>query len=277
MMISCTAHTTIISLYYLPFYFLVFTGTVCNVLLLFGLAKDPLKCFRNSTSYLIMNLAVSDILTCLCRLIEVHCLLGDGKLYFVLHFPAYVSMFSALFLAIDRYLITVFPLKYKLLVTWKITLAVVIIQWVLSFAQVVIEESYGNSRFGVYFTNAFILIIVAGGVFLYAKTAWVLNRQSQYWENFENFQIGRLRSQKRFLSTICLVSITTAVCTIPLMVYNISTSSGAVDEHLKRPGSDVVYILLSILFCINFTVNPLLYTWRMRNYRETGRKLFCSG
>jgi hypothetical protein len=209
------------------------------------------------------------------------CLVMENCILFYIFLHTFQCLVPYFWLYIDRYLITVFPLKYKLLVTWKITLAVVIIQWVLSFAQVVIEESYGNSRFGVYFTNAFILIIVAGGVFLYAKTAWVLNRQSQYWENFENqpnnFQIGRLRSQKRFLSTICLVSITTAVCTIPLMVYNISTSSGAVDEHLKRPGSDVVYILLSILFCINFTVNPLLYTWRMRNYRETGRKLFCSG
>ncbi len=36
-----------------------------NVLLLVAFLKDPLKCFRNSGTHLVMNLAVSDCLTCL--------------------------------------------------------------------------------------------------------------------------------------------------------------------------------------------------------------------
>ena len=40
-------------------------GVVSNALLLVAFIKDPLKCFRNSATYLVMNLAVSDSLLCL--------------------------------------------------------------------------------------------------------------------------------------------------------------------------------------------------------------------
>ena len=40
-------------------------GGVSNVLLLVAFIRDPLKCFRNSGTYLVMNLSVSDCLACL--------------------------------------------------------------------------------------------------------------------------------------------------------------------------------------------------------------------
>ena len=36
-------------------------GAVSNVLLLVAFIKDPLKCFRNPGTYLVMNLSVSDV------------------------------------------------------------------------------------------------------------------------------------------------------------------------------------------------------------------------
>lgn len=277
-MICCTLNTTIISLY-APFYVFILTGIVCNVLLLVGLKRDPLKCFRNFTSYLIMNLSVSDILTCLCRLAEVHCSFGgDGKWYFLLHFPIYVSLFCNFFLAFDRYLITVFPLKYKILITWRITLAVILMQWVLPCGVIGIELSYANSRFGVYCINAFVMIILASGLYLYTKTAWVLNRQAKFWKNQpQNFHINRVQNQRRFFLTICLVSGATLASTIPFVTYDSLTSTGSIDEHLEKPRNDKIYVLLSILFVVNFTMNPLLYVWRLRSYRATARNLFCSG
>jgi hypothetical protein len=40
-------------------------GVFMHLLLLIALLKDPLKCFRNSGTYLVGNLAVSDFLVCL--------------------------------------------------------------------------------------------------------------------------------------------------------------------------------------------------------------------
>jgi hypothetical protein len=50
--------------YNIPRFIVIFTGIFSNILLLTGLMIDPLKCFINSSSYLIMNLGVTDIVTC---------------------------------------------------------------------------------------------------------------------------------------------------------------------------------------------------------------------
>ncbi len=49
----------------LPLITISVLGVALNVLLLVAFLKDPLKCFRNSGTYLVMNLAVSDCLMCL--------------------------------------------------------------------------------------------------------------------------------------------------------------------------------------------------------------------
>ena len=51
--------------YDLPVFIISVLGVSLNVLLLVAILKDPLKCFRNSGTCLVMNLAVSDCLTCL--------------------------------------------------------------------------------------------------------------------------------------------------------------------------------------------------------------------
>ena len=42
-------------------------GILRNLILLYGLVKDPLKCFWNCSSYLIMNTTFSDLLLCLYK------------------------------------------------------------------------------------------------------------------------------------------------------------------------------------------------------------------
>jgi hypothetical protein len=61
----------IFELKYLPIYFTHFAGISSHLLLLICLVKDPLKCFRNSATYLITNLAFSDFITCVFGLIQI--------------------------------------------------------------------------------------------------------------------------------------------------------------------------------------------------------------
>ncbi len=49
----------------LPLITISVLGVALNVLLLVAFLKDPLKCFRNSGTYHVMNLAVFHCLTCL--------------------------------------------------------------------------------------------------------------------------------------------------------------------------------------------------------------------
>ena len=80
-------------------------GVVSNALLLVAFIKDPLKCFRNSGTYLVMNLSVSDFLTCLLclvlniiRRISSHWVLG-----FFINLMVGVSFASMASISIDRF------------------------------------------------------------------------------------------------------------------------------------------------------------------------------
>ena len=57
-------------LFYFPAVVICIVRVVSNVLLLVAFVKDPLKCFRNSGTYLVMNLSVSDCLTSLIGLLS---------------------------------------------------------------------------------------------------------------------------------------------------------------------------------------------------------------
>ena len=47
---------------YLPIHFTLSAGVVSHLLLFICLLKDPLKCFGNSATYLVANLALSDFI-----------------------------------------------------------------------------------------------------------------------------------------------------------------------------------------------------------------------
>ena len=55
----------------LPIIVISVFGITSNILLLIAFLKDPLKCFRNSGTYLVMNLSIADCLTSLsCSILE---------------------------------------------------------------------------------------------------------------------------------------------------------------------------------------------------------------
>ncbi len=92
----------------LPLITISVLGVALNVLLLVAFLKDPLKCFRNSGTYLVMNLAVSDCLTCLFApsFLVMHVIPGW---FWILKFFAVwfgtVSLVSITSISIDRFFI----------------------------------------------------------------------------------------------------------------------------------------------------------------------------
>ena len=82
-------------------------GVTSNLLLLNAFIKDPLKCFRNSGSYLVIDLTVSDLLTCLIAPLYFRVnveswtfVSGLMVLYFMI-----VSSETLVSVSIDRYLL----------------------------------------------------------------------------------------------------------------------------------------------------------------------------
>ena len=113
----------------LPLITISVLGVSLNVLLLVAFPKDPLKCFRNSGTYLVMNLAVSDCLTCLFApsFPVMYVLPGWYWIFelFVWWFGT-VSLVSIASISIDRFLLVAYPIKRHIFMKGK-----VIILWLL--------------------------------------------------------------------------------------------------------------------------------------------------
>ena len=105
-------------------------GVVSNVLLLVAFIKDPLKCFRNSGTYLIMNLSVPDCLMCLLWLLSNKAgrISSNLILLFFFHWIGDVSFISIASISIDRFLMVASPIKHRILMNGK-----VMVLWIISY------------------------------------------------------------------------------------------------------------------------------------------------
>ena len=251
-------------------------GAVSNVLLLVAFIKDPLKCFRNSGTYLVMNLSVSDCITSLlCGLLFE---IARGTfLYPILGFfffwIAGVSFVSITSISIDRFLMVAYPIKHRILVKGKIMILWISGTWITNFAAsifILFSDIRDSRNRQVLCTCCMILVIISA--VMYSSTYYKLKKQSRnlaLQNSTENrAQEIRILKEKRFLKTIIIIACVAFVCTVPCLLlflfYEYQSSA------LKVP-----YTICISMFLSNFAVNPLIYIIRLPNYRKTFYLLYC--
>lgn len=253
-------------------------GLSGNTLLLVGLVKDPLKCFRNSSSYFILNLCVSDTLVCLGETVILfgrNTCINGVNVYIFFHLPVYVSFFSIATMAFDRYMSSVHPLKYKIIVTRKFTLRLILLQWLFYMCSVVLEFFY--EKWLLYPRCLVAMIIILSAVMMYVKATYALKKSSKalrrmsgYSSSVKQFHEIQVVNEKRFLTTLLMVSFITVSTLCPLVIYDISSGRRYFEnERLPEKDRDDTHMWLVSLFFVNFCINPFLYSWRLTSYRKT--------
>ena len=110
------------------------SGVVLNVLLLVAFIIYPLKCFRNSGTYLVMNLSVSDCLSSIFYLLHTIKLTPflTTIAYFLLYWTGDVSLISLTSISIDRFLIVAYPIKHRILMKGKLMILWIVAIWFVS-------------------------------------------------------------------------------------------------------------------------------------------------
>ena len=284
----CSSGLASLPLYHtIPRYVLVSTGIFSNILLLFGMITNPLKCFRNSSSFLIMNLAVMDILTCSSNFLFLHwppCVKGH-EIYRFFNFPIYIAVCSIFTMACDRYMSCVHPFRYRVLNPRKVALTVIFLKFLLCAGHMIFEMFFLNVAF---YTRCVIAVfILLSTAILYARSAYVLKVNSRYLKDAtaipSNSQgrftrSARLVNEKRLLTTMLLVSLITVATLAPALIYeSVTETSNYVNEYSSEIlDRDIFHIWVHTLFLVNFSINPVLYVWRLKNFRETFLTLFFS-
>ena len=271
-------------------------AVVANLLLIFAMINDPLKCFGNATSYFVFNLAMSDFLNSLfimedslLWLTKFRSVQGLPKTWMIINIGLFETMilvnFTSLFsLALERCLGIVFPLWHKVHVTQKVCRAWIAAVWSLMTIFGTVRYTYS-----IYYNDEQVykhlgivpwLLSFLATIVCYSIASFSVRRRRLALKKttaisgitFRSNQI-RLRNENQFLSTIFIITIVLIFgvalgLILHCVKYNIFTMN-------KNDDVTYLYDVADMLLLLNFFVNPFIYLWRLPKYRKTFQMLYC--
>ncbi|XP_077600584.1 adenosine receptor A2a-like isoform X1 [Stigmatopora nigra] len=260
---------------------------------------------QNNTNFFVVSLAVADIAVGVLA-IPFAIVISVGfcsKFYGCLFIACFVliltqsSIFSLLAIAMDRYIAIKMPLRYNSLVTGQRAQCIIAICWVLSiligltpmmgwhksspresddcppglmtclFEEVVVMD------YMVYFNFlACVMIPLLLMLAIYLCIFMAARRQLKLMEvKAAHGEKSRSTLQKEVQAAKSLAIIVGlfAVCWLPLHIINCFT---LFCPECQRPPLSVLYVAI-ILSHGNSVVNPFIYAYRIREFRQTFRKI----
>ena len=255
---------------YASMYWSVYTvciiGAISQVVLLICLIKDPLRCFRNSSTYLVANLAFSDLAVVLEMIFGTFNSL-EPHVRSVSHVSFFASILTILSIAIDRYAMVVHPFKHRFFMSGRKALIWIMVLWIASFASPLYFILAGSLHKISEFKYGLLGTVIVLTALFYIFTCVALTKQAKRLANAEEKQVRKTRmaSEQRFFKTVIIVAIVAVVCLTPGTIYGQVMKPG-LDSNME---SNVVYCVLMTMLCLNFAVNPWIYFFRLKNYQKT--------
>jgi allatostatin receptor len=277
-------------------------GFIGNLLVIIVVLSN--KPMRNSTNLLIINLAVADLLFIIICVpstavsFAMHWWpLGEFfcKMYqYSVHVTAYASVYTLVFMSLDRYLAVVHPISSMTIRTERNTAIVIICSWIVictvnipvALAHEVHEyRLFGENRsacypdlahpnqqvfYGSFFLFAYslplALVCVLYGFMLKRLLYGVVPGCQQSAES--------MRSKRRVSRMVIIVVLIFALSWLPLQIIFMYRSFG------EPPDSVAFMAVLMASQCLMYTnscVNPFLYAFLSENFRKSFMRLLCCG
>ncbi|XP_043910446.1 adenosine receptor A2b [Protopterus annectens] len=277
-----------------------------NILVCWAVAIN--STLKNATNYFLVSLAVADIAVGLLAIpFAITISIGfETEFHGCLFLACFIlvltqsSIFSLLAVAIDRYLAVKIPLRYKSLVTGKRARGVIAIFWILSFvigltpllgwntwasqcSNTTIKnnasctltcqfEAVVPMRYMVYF-NFFgcVLLPLIIMLAIYMKIFMVARKQLRQIE-LKNVTSDSskttIQKEVNAAKSLAIIVGFFAVCWLPLHILNCLT------EFQPLPGRNEWYMFTAIILShANSAVNPIIYSYRIRDFHYTFRKI----
>ena len=189
-----------------------------------------------------------------------------------------VSLLTMTAISVDRLLALLLGLRYRHVVTLRRVRALAAFFWMVSlgFAVLMIWEF----TIAKIYNYTLILICLFGSLFCYLKILFTLGHtaqtQAQQGRGEPNdggipFNIARYR---KTVATAIWVEVTLMACYLPYsIVIAIITIQGS------SPFLDVIWELTVCLVCLNSSLNPILYCWKIKEVKQevknTIRQFLC--
>lgn len=208
-----------------------------------------------------------------------------GAIFYVVNWLLpFISFATLTGIAIDRYLALYFRLRYRILVTTKRVVILLILLWVLTIA----GTSFVVWNHNVY--NALANAIIAVFLFLttisHLKIYLTIRHQSGRFRVVTPLQLSsenrppskkhnfNLTRYKQTVYNMLYVYAAFILCYLPLFCILIVVHVRRVNRTIK-----ILRFLSATLIFVNSSLNPLLYCWKIREIRqvvlEAIVKVFC--
>ena len=290
----CSVHLSGKHLFFLAAvnYFLSITAILGNAVILVALYKE--SSLHPPSKLLCSCLAVTDLLVGIIAepLLAVYfTLIGIGEdnltdlcvssakitaLAFTI--LTAVSMLTMCAISVDRLLALLLGLRYRCVVTLKRVRALVLSFWIVSTAvTLMMIKKFAILKMFGYALNSLCLLV---SVCCYSKIVFALRHhqvaiQDQFHQEQPNGETAQdMQQYRKTVSTAACILLTLVLCYLPYsIVLGIVTTKGC------SPFLHAIWSLTTTLVCLNSSLNPILYCWKIKEVRQkvknTIRQMLC--
>ena len=254
------------------------SATAGNLLIILSILRS--STLHSTANFLLLGLALSDfgvglvveplyitVLSMRYQSLPVNCtLVVISKLSS--SFLVVISMFTVTAISIDRYLAIYFHLRYPQFVTLKKVIYLQITLWVASALFTLTRLS----SFRIYFAVNMVLVILC--LFLtclaYTKIFIVLRRhQAQIQDEVSSEATPRMKQLRKSVINTFYVVFVFLVCFLP---YCCLTVVIIINPNMRSKSVMLLNLYSTSTIFLNSSLNPLIYWWRRREFRETVKR-----
>ena len=250
---------------------------ILNGLLLVVFAVDPLRCLRNISSYLIINIALADLVTGTAILIWTTqtwpwlSFLCEQIVLSSIWLGYTVSFLTITLLSCERFIAIKYIWSANRIVTKQRTMYAIIIIWLISCSSfVLISPTY--RQIYILSLSTFFEFCVIVVVIFYVKL-WRTRRSHSQQES-----AIAVRQEMKLTVVVFILLVILVFTTLPLMfTYQIIILASLICKTRFCLGKALHSLPLQLfpVFAINFSLNPVIYAWRLPKYRRSFY-LLCS-
>ena len=265
-------------------------AVVGNSALCLTIYQDPFRRLRSTANYLVVNLAIADLLTGLITeplyaAYEITSYIGKEAytLYIIGESTAYVfvnaSIWSILLLAWDRYVAVASPLLHAQKMDLKRILTMIILLWIYSiifsllrFMGVPEDIFYWVDLHVNYTLFGAILIWLYISIYYKIRNQLALSLQAQGFNSqtkrkptHDEIQ-ANAKSEKKMTKTVFLLLLVAILCMLPL--YIMLHVELLCESCMEISMVKILSRLSEPLLFLNSGLNPFLYAWTIPKYRQ---------
>ena len=251
--------------------FMILTGNSITVYIFWSIRKRLKR-----TSYLLINLAVADILVgisiILWLCVGIAAMMGRelsivGKTAVNVDTVGTISsILSLVLISLDRMFAILWPFRHRTANTWCYHVSIGIVWFVASInAAINVSFDLYSSNHRLIYLLAFTLIIavlIITGAYL---AIWISMRRNRFCNNTSR----SMEQDKKLAKTLFIVTALSIITCLP------SGISLALRDYLKNLYSFRVQITFAAQYANSF-LNPLIYCFKMPEFKELLKKLLCS-